>query len=76
MTESHQTDFICPGCQARYKVVRVKAEAGRPHRPVQCLVCKKPLAATDGENILKYFLPTGPRTQKRVEKRAPPKRGC
>src|SRR6516162_10249926 len=51
----HQTDFICLGCGARYKVVRVKVEAGRPHRPVQCLVCKKPLAATDGENILKYF---------------------
>ena len=66
MSQSHQTDFTCPGCGARYKVVRVKAEAGRPHRPVQCLVCKKPLAASDGENILKYFMSIGPRTHKRV----------
>ena len=52
----HPTDFICPGCGAGYKVVRVKAEADPPHRLINCKVCKRSLAPTDREYILKYFL--------------------
>ena len=50
------TDFICPGCGASYKVVRVKAEADPPHRLIHCKVSKRSLAPTDREYILKYFL--------------------
>ena len=49
----HPIDFICPGCGAGYKVVRVKAEADPPHRPIHCKVCKRSLAPTDREYILK-----------------------
>src|SRR5262249_52212882 len=52
----HPTDFICPGCGAGYKVVIVKAEADPPHRLIHCKVCKRSLAPTDREYILKYFL--------------------
>ena len=51
-----RTDLICPGCGAGYKVVRVKAEADSPHRLIHCKVCKRSLAPTDKEYILKYFL--------------------
>src|SRR5262245_7283612 len=52
----HPTDFICPGCGADYKVVHVKAETDPPHRLIHCKVCKRSLAPTDREYILKYFL--------------------
>ena len=32
MTDDHPTEFFCPGCGSRYKVVRVKADADLPHR--------------------------------------------
>jgi hypothetical protein len=54
MTEA--VDFVCPGCTSRYKLVRVRAEPGLPSRLLHCRVCKEPLAATDGEYALKYFL--------------------
>ena len=50
----HPTDFICPECGAGYKVVRIKADP--PHRLIHCKVCKRSLAPTDREYILKYFL--------------------
>jgi transcription elongation factor Elf1 len=56
MPESHPTDFICPGCGSDYKVVRVKADANLPHRLIHCKVCQQPLAPTQGEFVLKYFL--------------------
>ena len=55
MPEDHPVDFVC-GCDARYKVVRVKAEASHPDQLIHCLVCKQPLAPTDGAYVLKYFL--------------------
>ena len=36
-------DFVCPQCQARYKVVRMTAEPGAPHPTLQCKVCRQPL---------------------------------
>jgi hypothetical protein len=56
MVEDDRTDFICPGCQARYKIVRAKSEPRSSDWLLYCKVCKQPLAATDGEDVLKYFL--------------------
>ena len=56
----HPIDFICPGCGAGYKVVRIKAEADPAHRLIHCRVCKRSLAPTDREYILKYFLRFAP----------------
>jgi hypothetical protein len=66
VTESHPIDFICSECGARYKVVRVKADAHLPDRLIHCTACKKPLAANDGDNILKYFLISRPKAKRRV----------
>jgi hypothetical protein len=55
MPEDDSVDFVC-GCDAHYKVVRVKAEASHAGRLIHCLVCKQPLAPTDGGYVLKYFL--------------------
>src|SRR5215831_1357599 len=56
MVKADVDDFICPGCQARYKIVRAKSAARSRDLPLHCKVCKQPLTATDGEDILKYFL--------------------
>jgi hypothetical protein len=56
MVEHAYEEFICPNCQARYKVVRVKAEPGKTYRAVHCRDCHADLAPTDGGEILKYFL--------------------
>ncbi len=56
VTETQAVDFICFGCEAHYKVVREKADARPPDRPIHCTVCKRPLPPTHGEYILKYFL--------------------
>ena len=48
--------FHCPNCDAVYKVVRVKGEPGKTYLPVHCRVCHGALAATDGDDVLKYFL--------------------
>ena len=68
MVKADVADFICPGCQARYKLVRAKSPARSRDLPLHCKVCKQPPAATDGEDILKYFLisrPKGTRLQVR-----------
>src|SRR5262245_48806448 len=56
MVKNNPADFVCPGCQAGYKLVRTKSDPRSRYLPVHCKVCKQPLAATDGEDILKYFL--------------------
>src|SRR5262249_53552076 len=59
-------DFKCSKSSARYKVVRVKPEPQSPNWLVHCKLCKEPLAAMDGEDILKHFL-TADRAQFAVE---------
>ena len=49
------TDFIC-SCGAHYKLVRAKGNADHISHLVHWLECNKALVATDGENVLKYFL--------------------
>ena len=61
MTINHACDFFCPECQARYKVVRMKTEPGASYPTLQCMVCGKPLAAAEGDSILKYFLVRRPK---------------
>src|SRR5262245_32668341 len=56
MIDDHPTEFFCPRCGSRYKVVRVQADADLPHRLIHCKVCKQPLTPADGEYALKYFL--------------------
>jgi hypothetical protein len=56
LVKNNPADFVCPGCQARYKLVRVRSEARSRGFPLHCKVCKQPLAAKDGEDVLKYFL--------------------
>jgi hypothetical protein len=49
--------FNCPNCNALYRLI--KAEAGPEtitDREIACRVCEGPLAARDGEFVLKYFL--------------------
>jgi hypothetical protein len=54
MTEA--VDFVCPRCTSRYKLIRVRAEPGLLSHVIHCKVCNEPLAPTDGEFVLKYFL--------------------
>jgi predicted Zn finger-like uncharacterized protein len=50
------TPFECPSCGAKYKVVRMEAEAPANEKAkVACLTCGAPLEARDGKFILKYF---------------------
>jgi hypothetical protein len=56
VTISHPRNFACPECQACYKVVRMRTEPGASYPTLQCIVCYEPLAATEGDSILKYFL--------------------
>ena len=60
MVKADVAEFTCPGCQARYKLVRAKSAARSRDLPLHCKVCKQPLAASDGEDILKYFLISRP----------------
>ena len=58
MTERGLEDFTCPQCKSRYKLVRVKPGPRTTNRAVYCIVCGNPLAARDGEDVLKYLLIT------------------
>src|SRR5262249_44732209 len=56
------SEFECPQCQARYKIVRVDAGLQTINRPVYCKVCRRPFTSREGEDILKYFLTDRPKT--------------
>ena len=53
---SEIVDFVCPKCASRYKLVRMRLAQNLRSRLIYCRVCKEPLASTDGEYALKYFL--------------------
>src|SRR5215510_16421104 len=61
-TMAREEEFECPQCQARYKIVRVKAGPQTVNWPVQCKVCTRPFVSKDGDDILKYFLIDRPKT--------------
>ena len=55
-------DFICPGCKAKYKLVRVPSDDSETlHKAINCSVCGTRFASHDNGNILKYFLVSGSR---------------
>ena len=56
MDLSRPIDFSCPHCQARYKTVRVPTEPGSVYQMLHCVGCDRPLPATEGDNVVKYFL--------------------
>ena len=49
------TDFSCPNCEAKYKVVRVETPPTHDDPPLLCLSCGGPLRNRDGKFALKYF---------------------
>ena len=73
MVRTATVHFKCPHCDALYQVV--KAEAG-PETSIDgeipCRICDKPLAARDGEFILKYFLLRKAARQQVWGRRRPP----
>ena len=48
--------FKCPHCDALYQVVKAEAGPETIDGDIACRVCGGPLAARDGEFVLKYFL--------------------
>ena len=56
--------FVCPNCEAEFKVVRVEAADDSPNYPVCCPACKTEFPGREKSGvILKYFLvkePTRP----------------
>jgi hypothetical protein len=48
--------FTCPNCRALYQIVKVEAGPETDSREIVCQVCDGPLAAREGEFVLKYFL--------------------
>jgi len=56
MAADTKADFFCPHCDAAYKVVRAKAELGKTYWPIRCKACRGPLAATNGNDLLTYYL--------------------
>jgi len=60
MFHDNPGSFSCSQCGAHYKVVGVKMEIQSLNHLLHCKICKQPLAPTDGEDILKYFLISWP----------------
>jgi hypothetical protein len=56
IADDTRVDFLCPHCDAGYRVVRIKRELSTTFPPVRCRMCRMPLPATDGGDFLKYFL--------------------
>jgi hypothetical protein len=46
----------CSHCNALYQVIRAEAGPETTERDVACRVCDGPLAAREGQFVLKYFL--------------------
>ena len=61
--------FHCPNCNALYKVVKVEAGPETPDvEVVTCRSCGGPLAAREGNFVLKYFLVRKPERVHRLRK--------
>ena len=65
MLSSRSSPFTCPNCAAVYEVIRVEADRA-DDREINCLNCGEPLAARDGQFVLKYFLLRRPGERKRA----------
>ena len=56
MVRTATVHFKCPHCDALYQVVKAEAGPETIDGDIACRVCGGPLAARDGEFVLKYFL--------------------
>jgi hypothetical protein len=74
IAEERPARFHFPRCNALYNVVRVKGEPGKTFPPICCRVCHGTIAASDGDNILKYFLIRRPTNWRRPGGTSPPQR--
>ena len=61
MSKSQPSNFECPACGARYRLVRVKKPPEVQDRPVVCISCKKPLSSREGDD---FFAPHPTSTRK------------
>lgn len=59
MATPSASQFDCPNCGARYKVVRMEADKIDVEREIVCRRCGDPLEGRQGRYILKYFLVSG-----------------
>jgi hypothetical protein len=66
MAQGRTIEFTCPECRTLYKVVRVPKPPSLPEQLICCKVCTQPLAATEGDDILKYFLVSQPQAAEQV----------
>jgi hypothetical protein len=48
--------FRCKSCFALYEVVKAQASPETVDLQIACRVCNEPLAAREGQFVLKYFL--------------------
>jgi hypothetical protein len=48
--------FRCKSCFALYEVVKAPAAPKTVNLEIACRVCNEPLAAREGQFVLKYFL--------------------
>jgi predicted RNA-binding Zn-ribbon protein involved in translation (DUF1610 family) len=56
MPSTGATQFECPNCGTRYKLVRVETDEVLPDQQLTCLKCGGPLHGREGKFMLKYFL--------------------
>jgi predicted Zn finger-like uncharacterized protein len=49
MANGRPTDFVCPECEARYKLVHAHSPAPPAAASVQCMACGHSFASADGE---------------------------
>jgi hypothetical protein len=45
----------CPYCHALYQAVKAQAVPETKDRQISCLSCHRPLAAREGQFVIKYF---------------------
>jgi predicted Zn finger-like uncharacterized protein len=66
MSMSEPIPFICPACEAEYKIVTI--EALDVQQKVRCLKCDALFPAAEGRAAFKYFLvgrPSGPNKRRK-----------
>jgi predicted Zn finger-like uncharacterized protein len=56
MVRTATVHFKCPHCDAHYQIVKAEAGPETIDGEIPCRICGGPLAARDGEFVLKYFL--------------------
>jgi predicted RNA-binding Zn-ribbon protein involved in translation (DUF1610 family) len=56
MAAAVKASFICPNCNALYRMVRQEAGPETVDRQITCRACGAPLPSREGKFVLKYFL--------------------